>query len=114
MANINKVILLGRLGKDPETNNGITKFSIATSEKWNDKSGQKQERTEWHNITTFGKLAEICQKYLAKGRIVYVEGKLSTSKYEKNGQTMYSTGIIAETVQFIGGSNDDDGGSIPF
>jgi single-strand DNA-binding protein len=118
MSNVNKVIILGRLGKDPETNNGVTKFSVATSEKWTDKSGEKKEKTEWHNIATFGKLAEICSKYLSKGRIVYVEGKLSTSKYEKNGQTMYSTAIIAETVQFIGGSTDSESNesndSIPF
>ncbi len=108
MAGINKVILVGNLGRDPEIRysqqgTAVVKFSIATSESWVDKnSGQKQERTEWHRITVFGRQGENCEKYLSKGSQVYVEGKLQTSSYEKEGQTHYSTDIIANTVQFLG------------
>ena len=109
MSGVNKVILVGRLGQDPEikyTTGGqaVAKFSIATSETWNDKSGQKQERTEWHRITVWGKLGELCGKYLAKGRQVYLEGRLQTRSYEdQQGQKKYSTEIVATTVQFLGG-----------
>jgi single-strand DNA-binding protein len=109
MSGVNKVILVGRLGQDPEikyTTGGqaVAKFSIATSESWNDKSGQKQERTEWHRITVWGKLGELCGKYLAKGRQVYLEGRLQTRSYEdQQGQKKYSTEIVANTVQFLGG-----------
>lgn len=112
MSGVNKVIILGRLGKDPETNSGAVKFSIATSEKFQDRSGQNQEKTEWHNIVAFGKLGEICQKYLEKGRMVYVEGKLNTTSYDKNGVKTYSTQIIASTVQFLGGASSDDSGGL--
>ncbi len=80
MASVNKVIIVGNLGKDPEVKGAVTIFSIATSENWKDKEGNKQERTEWHNIVTFGKLAEICGEYLHKGKQVYIEGKLQTDK----------------------------------
>lgn len=109
MSGVNKVILVGRLGQDPEikyTTGGqaVAKFSIATSETWNDKTGQKQERTEWHRITVWGKLGELCGKYLAKGRQVYLEGRLQTRSYEdQQGQKKYSTEIVANTVQFLGG-----------
>lgn len=109
MAGVNKVILLGKLGRDPElrtTQSGqsVCNFSIATSEKWKDKGGESQERTEWHNIVAWAKLAEICAEYLQKGREVYVEGKLQTSKYtDKEGVERYKTEIVAQTVQFVGG-----------
>lgn len=115
MAGVNKVIVLGRLGQDPEmkaVGQGatVTRLSVATSENWVDKSGQKQERTEWHRVVVWGKLAEICGKYLSKGRQVYVEGKLQTRSWEDNGQKKYSTEIVASTVQFLG-SNAEAGAS---
>ena len=108
MAGVNKVILLGRLGKDPEmryTNNGtaVCNFSVATSETWKDQSGEKQERTEWHHIVAFGKLGEICGEYLVKGKQVYIEGKLQTQEWEdrdKNKRT--KTQIIITSMQMLG------------
>ena len=102
---VNKAILVGNLGRDPEYRQGttnVTTFSIATTEKWT-KDGNAQERTEWHNITTFGKLADVCAKYLAKGKQVYVEGKIQTDEYEKDGVKRRSTKIIASEVKFLGG-----------
>jgi len=108
---VNKVILVGNLGADPETrytaNGGaITSIRIATSEQWTDKqSGQKQERTEWHRIKFFGRLAEIAGEYLKKGRQVYIEGSLRTDKYtDKEGVERYSTDIIANEMQMLGGT----------
>lgn len=117
MSGVNKVILVGRLGADPElktisTGNQVARLSIATSESWNDKNGQKQERTEWHRVVVWGKLAELCAKYLSKGRMAYVEGRLQTRKYDDaQGQTKYSTEIVATTVQFLGGAGDHRGAS---
>ncbi|HEY3299144.1 MAG TPA: single-stranded DNA-binding protein [Methylophilaceae bacterium] len=113
MASVNKVILMGNLGRDPEVRympNGeaVANFSIATTENWKDKSGQKQEKTEWHNIVMYRKLAEIAGEYLKKGRPVYIEGRLQTRKWEKDGVTRYSTEIIADQMQMLGGK---DGGS---
>jgi len=115
MSGINKVILIGRLGQDPELkyigDNGsvVCNFSIATSERYKDKSGVQQEKTEWHRIVAWGKLAEICGEYLRKGRECYVEGKLSTRKWEnKEGATQYTTEIVARDVQFLGSKNDGD------
>ncbi|MGE3974497.1 MAG: single-stranded DNA-binding protein [Bdellovibrionales bacterium] len=108
MAGVNKVIVVGNLGADPElkyTANGqaVARFNIATSESWTDKNGQKQERTEWHRIVAWGKLGEICGKHLAKGRQAYVEGRLQTRQWEdKDGQKRYTTEVIAGTVQFLG------------
>ena len=105
---INKVILVGNLGRDPEisyTPSGmaVAKFSLATSERWKDKnSGEMQERTEWHRITAFGRLAEICGEYLSKGRQVYIEGRLQTSSWEKDGVTRYMTEIIASEMKMLG------------
>jgi len=107
---VNKVILVGNLGRDPElrhlpSGQAKTNFTVATTENFTDRSGQKQERTEWHNIITWGKLAEICGQYLKKGRQVYVEGRISTRSYEAKdgGGKRYVTEIVAQTVQFLGG-----------
>ena len=108
MPGINKVILIGNLGKDPEmryTAEGlaIANFTIATSDSWKDKNtGEKKDRTEWHRIVAFGKLGEICGEYLSKGRQVYVEGRLQTRSWEKDGVTRYTTEIVAADVQFLG------------
>ncbi|MEK6627574.1 MAG: single-stranded DNA-binding protein [Bdellovibrionota bacterium] len=112
MSGVNKVIIIGRLGQDPEMKaigqgTTVTRLNVATSENWTGKDGQKQERTEWHRVVVWGKLAEICGKYLAKGRQVYVEGRLQTSSYEKNGVKMYSTEIVATTVQFLGSASSE-------
>lgn len=113
---INKVILVGNLGNDPETRytpsgSAITTISIATSEQWTDKqSGQKQERTEWHRVKFFGRLAEIAGEYLKKGRQVYVEGSLRTDKYtDKQGVERYTTDIIANEMQMLGGMGEGGG-----
>jgi single-strand DNA-binding protein len=109
MASVNKAIIVGNLGKDPEmryTPNGdpIASFSVATTEKWKGKDGQQQEKTEWHNITIFGKLAEVCGEYLKKGSSVYLEGRIQTDKYtDKQGVEKYSTKIIADRMQMLGG-----------
>lgn len=109
MASVNKVILVGNLGRDPEVRfmpNGeaVCNFSIATTDSWKDKNGQKQERTEWHNIVMYRKLAEIAGEYLKKGRPVYVEGRLQTRKWQtKEGQDRYTTEIIADQMQMLGG-----------
>lgn len=108
---VNKVILLGRLGANPEiryTPSGapVANFNIATSESWNDKGGQKQERTEWHRIVVWNKLAELCNQYLAKGRQVYLEGRLQTRQWDdKDGNKRYTTEVVASTVQFLGATN---------
>ena len=109
MASVNKVILVGNLGRDPETRympdgGAITNISIATTSTWKDKSGEKQEATEWHRIAFFGKLAEIAGEYLKKGSQVYVEGKLRTRKWQdKDGQDKYTTEVIADAMQMLGG-----------
>ena len=109
MASVNKVILVGNLGRDPETRympdgGAITNISIATTSSWKDKSGEKQEATEWHRISFFGKLAEIAGEYLKKGSQVYVEGKLRTRKWQdKDGQDKYTTEVIADAMQMLGG-----------
>jgi single-strand DNA-binding protein len=106
---INKVILVGNLGADPETRytpsgTAITSIRVATSESWKDKqSGEQQERTEWHRVEFFGRLAEIAGEYLKKGRQVYIEGKLRTDEYEKDGVKRWSTKIIADEMQMLGG-----------
>ena len=108
MAGVNKVILVGNLGKDPElryapSGMAIANFSIATTETWKDKSGAKQEKTEWHKIVAFNKLAEICGEYLNKGKQVYIEGKIQTRQWEdKDGNKRYTTEIVAQTMQFLG------------
>lgn len=110
---VNKVILVGNLGADPDvryTPSGscICEIRIATSESWKDKqTGEQQERTEWHRITFFGKLGEIAGEYLKKGSQVYVEGKLRTDEYEKDGVKKYSTKVIADEMQMLGGKPND-------
>lgn len=107
---LNKVILIGRLGRDPETRfmaNGeaVCNFSVATSESWKDSNGQKQERSEWHNVTMYRKLAEIAGKYLTKGSQVYLEGKIQSRKYtDKNGVERTAYDIIANEMKMLGGS----------
>lgn len=113
---VNKVILVGRLGADPDmrytpSGQGVCEMRLATSESWNDKNGQRQERTEWHRIVVWGKRAEICSKYLAKGRQVYIEGRIQTRSYDdKDGNKRYITEIIANDVQFLGGGGREGGG----
>lgn len=108
MASVNKVILVGNLGRDPESRflpdgGAVCNFSIATTDKWKDKSGEQQERTEWHRIATFNKLAEICGEYLKKGSQVYIEGRLQTRKWQdKDGQERYTTEIVADRMQMLG------------
>lgn len=115
---VNKVILLGNLGKDPETNylpsgSAVTNITLATSESWKDKqSGEMQERTEWHRVVFFNRLAEIAAEYLRKGRQVYVEGSLRTRKWQgKDGQDRYTTEIVANEMQMIGGRGEGGGGA---
>ena len=115
MAGLNKCFIIGNLGRDPEvtyTQSGtaVAKITVATSETWNDKqTGEKKEKTEWHRITFFGKHAETVGKYLSKGKQVYVEGKLQTTQYEKDGITRYSTDIIASEFKFLGGRDQQQG-----
>ena len=112
---VNKVILLGRLGKDPEmrvtsSQTAICNFSLATSERRKDASGNWTEQTEWHNIVCFGKTAENCSKYLKKGKEVFIDGRIQTRKWQdKEGKDRYTTEIIANTVQFIGAKSDGAG-----
>src|SRR5689334_21843262 len=109
MASVNKVILIGNLGADPETRylpsgDAVTNIRIATTDTWKDKSGEKQEHTEWHRVAFFGKTAEIAGEYLKKGSPVYVEGRIRTRKWQdKEGQERYSTEIVADRMQLLGG-----------
>ncbi|HZL16659.1 MAG TPA: single-stranded DNA-binding protein [Polyangia bacterium] len=107
MGSVNKVILIGNLGADPElkytpSSRPLCNLRIATTDVYKDKSGQKQEKTEWHRVTVWGDQAENCNKYLAKGRSVYVEGRLQTRTYDKDGQKHYATDIVADRVVFLG------------
>ena len=118
MASLNKAILIGNLGKDPEirfTQGGqpVANFSLATNEKWTDKStGQPQERTEWHRIVVWGKQAELCGQYLKKGRSAYIEGRIQTREWtNKEGQKQYSTEVVANHVLFLGSKGDGGPGA---
>lgn len=108
MASVNKVIIIGNLGADPEvrvTGGGqsVATLNIATNERWIDKSGQKTERTEWHRVIVWGKQAELCKEYLTKGRPLYVEGRLQTREWtDKTGNKRYTTEIVAQRIQFLG------------
>jgi len=109
MASLNKVMLIGNLGRDPEirhtqAGSAVATLSVATNERWNTAEGEKAERTEWHRVVAFGKLAEICGQHLAKGRTVYIEGRLQTRSWEKDGDKRSATEIIASSVLFIGGN----------
>ncbi len=116
MAGVNKAILIGNLGRDPElryTQSGqaVVNFSIATSENWTDKNGERQERTEWHRIVVWGKAGENCARFLSKGRMVYVEGRIQTREWEdREGQKRTTTEINAQTVTFLGGAGAGRGG----
>ena len=116
MASVNKVIIIGNLGRDPETRympdgGAICNISVATTDKWKDKNGEMQEKTEWHRVAFFGKLAEIAGEYLKKGSQVYVEGRLQTRKWQdKDGQDKYSTEIVANQMQMLGSRQGMGGG----
>ena len=106
MPTLNRVQLIGRLGKDPEskftpTGKKVAHFSLAVSNRWKDKSGETKESTEWVNIEAWGRLGEVCQEYLKKGSLVFLEGRLQTDKYEDKGETKYYTKVVALTLQFL-------------
>lgn len=114
---VNKVILVGHLGADPDmrytpSGAGVCELRLATNETWTDKSGQRQERTEWHRVVVWGKQAELCSKFLSKGRQIYVEGRLRTRSWEdkKDGSKRYTTEIIANDIQFLAGGREGGGG----
>ena len=118
MASVNKVILVGNLGRDAELRytpggNAVLNFTMATTDRWNDPSGEKKERTEWHRIVVWGKRGEAIHDYLKKGRQVYVEGRLQTRSWEKDGRKQYTTEVVAEQVVFLAGAKGqrpaDDG-----
>ncbi len=117
MASVNKVILVGNLGRDPETRylpdgSAVSNLNVATTDSWKDKSGEKQEKTEWHRVSLFGRLAEIAAEYLKKGSQVYLEGRLQTRKWQdKEGQDRYTTEIVADRLQMLGGRSS--GGTEP-
>ena len=123
MSGVNKVILIGNLGANPELRytqgqQAVANLRLATTEKWTDKSGQKQEATEWHRVVVWGKQAEIVNQYLTKGRQVYIEGSIRTRQWQdQQGQKRYTTEIVARNVQMLGGRggerSDDPGATIP-
>ena len=116
MASVNKVILIGNLGKDPELRytpggQAVASFPLATSEKWRDKEGVMQDNTEWHNIVVWGRQAETAKEYLAKGRQVYIEGRIQTRSWDdKDGNKRYTTEVVAQRVQFLGSRGQGGGG----
>jgi single-strand DNA-binding protein len=115
MASVNKAILIGNLGRDPEirytpSGQAVASFTLATSEKWRDKEGQMQERTDWHNIVCWGRQAELANQYLKKGRPVYIEGRIQNRSYDdKEGNKKYISEVVAQRLQFLGGRPDDAG-----
>jgi single-strand DNA-binding protein len=118
MANLNKVMLIGRLGQDPEVkdagNTPVANFSIATNENWTDKSGEKQERTEWHNIVAWDKLADLAGNYLRRGSNIYCEGKLQTRSWEsQEGEKKYRTEVVINQLQFLDKREDNNTGAEP-
>src|SRR5579864_8204296 len=115
---VNKVILIGRLGKDPEVRSTpggttVTRFSLATDERFTDRNGEKQDRTEWHNIVAWGKLGEICGQYLRKGKLVYIDGSIHYDSWDdkETGQKKYKTEIKADNMKMLEKRGDDEGGS---
>jgi single-strand DNA-binding protein len=120
MASVNKVIIVGNLGADPEmrytqNNTPVTTFRVATTDRWRDKgSGEMQERTEWHRVVAWGRLGEICGQYLRKGKQVYIEGRLQTRSWDDaEGQKRYMTEVVAQTMQMLGRAGEDAGGDQP-
>ncbi len=119
MASLNKVMLIGNLGKDPEvrftaSGQAVASFSLATSEKFKGKTGEWEERTEWHNITLWGKLAEIAGEYLSKGKTIYVEGRLQTRKWQdKSGNDRYTTDVVGDKMQMLSPKGERSGGETP-
>ena len=119
MASENKVILVGNLGRDPETRyttggDAVTNIRVATTDTWKDKNGEKQEKTEWHTVVFFGRQAEIAGEYLKKGRQVYIEGRLQTRKWQdKEGQDRYTTEIVADRMQMLGSRESGGASSAP-
>lgn len=116
MSSLNKVMIIGRLGKDPEvrytaSGTAVCSFSVATDESFKNKAGEKVEKSEWHNIQVWQKLAEICGEYLKKGSLAYFEGRLQTRSWEKDGVTRYTTEIVCEKMQMLGGKGDSNRGS---
>lgn len=112
MPALNRVQLIGRLGKDPEskftpTGKKVIHFSVAVSERWKNPEGENKEYTEWINVEAWGRLSEVCQEYLRKGSLVYLEGRLKTDKYEDRGETKYFTKVVAQMVQFLDGRAGD-------
>jgi single-strand DNA-binding protein len=106
MPALNRVQLIGRLGKDPESKftpagKQVSHFSVAVSERWKNRDGESKEYTEWVNIEAWGRLGEVCQEYLKKGSLAYIEGRLKTDKYEDKGETKYFTKVVAQVVQFL-------------
>lgn len=113
---VNKFIGIGHLGKDPiikflDGGNSVCNFSIACSEKWKNKEGEQKEHTEWVNIEAWGKLAEVCAEYLVKGKLIYIEGKLKTDEYEKDGVKKYRTKVVAHTMKMLGGRSEGADGA---
>ncbi len=115
MASLNKVMLIGNLGKDPELKytpggQAVATFSLATTRKWRDKEGADKEDTQWHNIKVWGRTAEVANQYLKKGRQVFIEGRLETRQYEQDGQRKYFTEVVCEQMVMLGGKRDEGGG----
>lgn len=118
MASLNKVMLIGNLGKDPElkytpSGQAVATFSLATTRKWRDKEGGDKEDTQWHNVKVWGRTAEVANQYLKKGRQVFIEGRLETRQYEQDGQKKYFTEVVCEQMVMLGGKRDEGGGSDP-
>jgi single-strand DNA-binding protein len=114
MASLNKVMLIGNLGKDPElkytpSGQAVATFSLATTRKWRDKDGNDKEDTQWHNIKVWGRTAEVANQYLKKGRQVFIEGRLETRQYEQDGQKKYFTEVVCEQMVMLGGKRDEGG-----
>ena len=119
MASVNKVILVGNLGRDPElkympSGDAVCNFTVATRAVWKDREGDQQEKTEWHNIVAFRRLAEICGEYLKKGKQVYIEGRIQTRSWDdKDGVKRYTTEIVANQMQMLGRRDEETGGELP-
>ena len=113
MPALNRVQIIGRLGKDPEARftpagKKVTSFSVAVGRRWRNAAGESREATEWFNIETWGRLAEICEQYLQKGRLVFIEGRLKTDRYEQEGETRYFTKVVASQMQMLDRKSEED------